>query len=52
VALGSDWPVCLLAARGYDGWVSAVDVLLDALSADERARVMGTTARTLYRLAS
>ena len=48
---GSDWPVCLLAA-GYDEVVSTAELLVESLSADEKAAVFGGTAAGLYGLAA
>jgi len=48
---GSDWPVCLLAA-GYDQVVSTAELLVESLSADEKAAVFGATAAGLYGLAA
>jgi L-fuconolactonase len=47
---GSDWPVCTLAAP-YGRVVGATEELVDDLSTDERAAVMGGTAATVYGLA-
>ncbi len=47
--LGSDWPVCLLAAS-YAGVMAAAAPVLDGLGAAERAAVRGGTARAWYRL--
>ncbi|MFE4372223.1 amidohydrolase family protein [Streptomyces sp. NPDC056835] len=50
---GSDWPVCLLAARaGYDDVLSLAQTLTDQLGADERAAVFGTTAARWYGIAA
>ena len=46
--VGSDWPVCLLAAS-YAEVVAAVTPVLDGLSPAERADVHGGTARAWYR---
>ncbi|MFD7620508.1 amidohydrolase family protein [Streptomyces sp. NPDC059802] len=46
---GSDWPVCRLAAT-YEEVVDAARSLTDALTADERARVLATTAERVYGL--
>jgi L-fuconolactonase len=50
VMAGSDWPVCLLAGADYDRVTTVTDLLLAALSADERARVLGETAVAAYGL--
>jgi L-fuconolactonase len=47
--IGSDWPVCLLAAR-YDDVVSLVRDALAEYSEDEQQQVLGQTARDFYRL--
>ncbi|MEV4798396.1 amidohydrolase family protein [Nonomuraea sp. NPDC049421] len=49
VMFGSDWPVCLLAAR-YDQVVAAAGELCAGLSEDERAAVFAGTARRAYRI--
>lgn len=46
---GSDWPVCRLAAT-YEEVVDTARTLTDALSGDERARVLATTAERVYGL--
>jgi L-fuconolactonase len=51
VIWGSDWPVLTLAA-GYGEWVSITEALLSALSATERALVMGENALRVYRLSA
>jgi L-fuconolactonase len=48
--LGSDWPVCLLAAS-YAEVMAAAASVLDGLTGAEREAVRGGTARTWYRLA-
>ena len=50
VMWGSDWPVLNLVAD-YASWFSSSIDLLDHLSADERAAVMGANAARFYRLA-
>jgi L-fuconolactonase len=47
---GSDWPVCLLAARSYGEVVAAARELTGALSEAERRAVFEGTARHWYRL--
>ena len=47
---GSDWPVLTLAA-GYADWVAVSDMLLEPLSAGERAQVLHGTAQRFYGLA-
>jgi L-fuconolactonase len=44
---GSDWPVVNLAG-GYERWLEASEALLSALSADERAAVLGDNATLVY----
>lgn len=48
---GSDWPVNMLAG-GYEAWWATVMEVLAPLSADERAAVLGETARAVYDLRS
>jgi len=47
--LGSDWPVCLLAA-GYETVWRATESLLTELTGAERAEIRGGTASRVYRL--
>jgi L-fuconolactonase len=49
VMFGSDWPVCV-AACGYSQWLATVRELCGGMSAGERERVLGGTARAAYRL--
>jgi L-fuconolactonase len=49
VMIGTDWPVCLLAAR-YDDVVALVRDALAEYSEDEQAQVLGGTAREFYGL--
>lgn len=44
---GSDWPVLTLAAS-HDAWQDVTDALLAGLGADERAAILGGTARRFY----
>lgn len=46
---GSDWPVSLLACA-YEKWVEVVEQLIASLSASERDRLFGGTAKEAYRL--
>ena len=46
---GSDWPVCLLAAR-YEQVVDAAHKLTASLSEAERGRVFGENAISVYGL--
>ena len=46
---GSDWPVCLLAAR-YDQVLDAARATLASLGDDDRAKVLGGTAARVYGL--
>jgi L-fuconolactonase len=50
VMFGSDWPVCLLAARDYGDVVDALATILAALSANETAAAFGGNALTWYDL--
>jgi len=47
--MGSDWPVCLLAAE-YPDVVGIVTDFIHSLSDSEQALVLGETARRFYRL--
>src|SRR5262249_40196339 len=49
VMFGSDWPVCTLAAS-YGEVLDTARPLLDGLGEDERAAVLGGTARRVYGL--
>jgi L-fuconolactonase len=49
VMFGSDWPVCL-AGCGYSQWLATVRELCGTLSAAERDKVLGGTARRAYGL--
>jgi L-fuconolactonase len=46
---GSDWPVVELAG-GFHRWWATTDELLEGLRDDERAAILGGTARRFYRL--
>ncbi len=46
---GSDWPVCL-AASTYSRWRETVELWASPLSAAERARIFGETAKEVYGL--
>jgi L-fuconolactonase len=46
---GSDWPVSLLACA-YDKWIGVVERATASLSASERDRLFGGTAKEAYRL--
>jgi L-fuconolactonase len=46
---GSDWPVSILAG-GYAKWWATLNELLAPLSGDERASILGGTARATYKL--
>jgi L-fuconolactonase len=48
---GGDWPFALLAADSYAQIHAGLTGTLRALSADERAQVLGGTAQRTYRLA-
>ena len=47
--VGSDWPVCLLAAD-YDEVIGIIDDFLQGLSNEEYENVMGKTAARFYQL--
>jgi len=47
--IGSDWPVCLLAAD-YATTIDVVRARIALLSEDERAAILGGTATRVYRL--
>jgi L-fuconolactonase len=49
--VGSDWPVCLLAAD-YARVFAAAEELLSGCSPDERRQVFGGTATRVYGLAT
>jgi L-fuconolactonase len=49
--IGSDWPVCTLAAP-YGEALAVVERAIGGLTGDERAQVRGGTARTFWRLRS
>jgi L-fuconolactonase len=49
VMFGSDWPVCLVAAR-YDRVVRVIEDFAAALTADERAALFGGNAAEFYGL--
>ena len=46
---GSDWPVCLLAGE-YEQVLEVIEQFTDALSASEKAKIMGETAAEFYRI--
>jgi L-fuconolactonase len=46
---GSDWPVCLVAS-GYARWFDFVESCVEDLDAREQARILGGTARAVYKL--
>jgi len=46
---GSDWPVSLLAC-GYEKWIEVVERATASLSASEKERLFGGTAKDAYRL--
>jgi L-fuconolactonase len=48
--IGSDWPVCTLAAS-YSDTVGGMMACLDGLSASEQALVLGKNAESWYRIA-
>jgi L-fuconolactonase len=48
--MGSDWPVCLLAADSYGSVVRIINDYILALSDDERAAIQGGTATRFYQI--
>jgi L-fuconolactonase len=46
---GSDWPVCLVAAR-YEDQLNILTTYMESISANERNKVMGETAVDFYQL--
>jgi L-fuconolactonase len=52
VMFGSDWPVCLLAARSYEEVFCALETCLSGLTEAEKSLVLGENARRFYGLAS
>ena len=48
--VGSDWPVCLVSGS-YAETMGIATAYVEALSADERARVLAGTAKEWYRIA-
>lgn len=44
---GSDWPVCLLRSE-YEQWVATVATLIERLSPNEQAAIMGGNAERVY----
>ena len=46
---GTDWPVCLVAAR-YDEWARLIQNFIAPLSTDEQEAIMGGTATHAYKL--
>ncbi len=46
---GSDWPVCLVATN-YAGWWQLLRDYFAAFSEDERAKIFGATAKSVYQL--
>ena len=52
VMFGSDWPVCLLAARSYEEVFAALQSCLAGCTEAEKALVLGETARRFYGLAA
>lgn len=47
--IGSDWPVCTVAAN-YSRTIGVVERFLEECSAEEREKVMGGNAREFYKL--
>lgn len=52
VMFGSDWPVCLLAARSYEEVFAALQSCLAGFTEAEKALILGETARKFYGLAA
>jgi L-fuconolactonase len=48
--IGSDWPVCLLAANSYGSVVQIVAEYISALSESEQAAIYGGTAAQFYQI--
>jgi L-fuconolactonase len=46
---GSDWPVCLVATS-YAGWWQLLRDYFAAFSENERAKIFGATAKSIYQL--
>lgn len=49
ILYGSDWPVCLLAAK-YDEVLGVVEKAIEGLSINEQEAIMGKTAQKVYHL--
>jgi L-fuconolactonase len=49
---GSDWPVCLLAAKRYGKVLDAAREALGEISDDDARAVFGTNAQAFYGLVS
>jgi L-fuconolactonase len=49
IMVGSDWPVCTVAAA-YDDVIGIVERYIERLSAEERNAVLGGNAREFYRI--
>lgn len=47
--IGSDWPVCLLAADNYGDVISVVDAFMEGCSAEEKESVYGKNAMLFYK---
>lgn len=48
---GSDWPVCLLASESYAQTADLLEYLIRNVSDEDRAQIMGGTARRFYGIA-
>ncbi|MEM9079481.1 MAG: amidohydrolase family protein [Verrucomicrobiota bacterium] len=46
---GTDWPVCLVAAR-YQQWAELIERFIGSLSGSEQEAIMGGTAQRFYKL--
>ena len=49
IMYGSDWPVCLLAAK-YDEQLSIVEAYLSKFSEEDKSKIMGDNAAKFYNL--
>jgi L-fuconolactonase len=48
--IGSDWPVCLLAADSYHETVNIVQTYLRQYAPEAQPAILGTTATQFYQL--
>ena len=49
--VGSDWPVCLVAAS-YAGWWAVLEEYFSAFSANEKEKIFGANAAAFYHLSA